>query len=189
MENLEICSKCKGKCCKAMGCHFSPDDFKDLSYEGLKKEMDKGYISIDWWEGNPFDPDKRNEIPRAFFLRVRNRDAKIVDASWGGACSLLSEKGCTLSYEERPKGGKELIPAVPKCIIKYSKDECAKEWYKYDDILRKLEDYYCNKDIKNKYQTDYDPNGSFNNTVPDEYFDEAKEKVMKVVIDHFKNLR
>lgn len=156
MENLELCSKCKGKCCKAMGCHFSPDDFEDLSYEGLKKEIDKGYISIDWWEGNPFDPDNRREIPRAFFLRIRNRNSDVVNASWGGICSLLTDKGCILSYNERPKGGRSLIPAVPECRITYTKDQCARDWYKYNDILIKLEDHYYDKDIKNKLQTDYE---------------------------------
>ena len=49
MEKLEICKKCKGSCCKTMGCHYSPEDFKDLSFDGLKTEIDKGFISIDWW--------------------------------------------------------------------------------------------------------------------------------------------
>ena len=69
MENLEICSKCKGFCCKRMGCHFSPDDFKDLTFDGLKKEIDKGYISIDWWEGNPFKDDR--EIDKAYYLTYK----------------------------------------------------------------------------------------------------------------------
>lgn len=156
MENIELCSKCKGKCCKSMGCHFSPDDFEDLSYKGLKKEIDKGYISIDWWEGNPFDSDKREYIPRALFLRIRNRNADVVNASWGGVCSLLSDTGCTLSYDKRPKGGRDLIPAEPECKITYTKDQCARDWYKYDDILKRLEDCYYDRDIKNKLQTDYE---------------------------------
>lgn len=108
-----------------------------------------------WWEGNPFDHDKTEEIPRAFFLRVRNRNSNIVDASWGGVCSLLSNTGCILSYDKRPKGGRSLIPAVPECRITYTKDQCARDWYKYNDILRKLEDHYYDKNIENKLQTDY----------------------------------
>ena len=46
--NITLCSKCGGACCKMCGCHFSPDDFEDLSFEGLKKELLKGYISIDY---------------------------------------------------------------------------------------------------------------------------------------------
>lgn len=187
MENLELCSKCKGKCCKAMGCHFSPDDFEDLSFEGLKKEIDKGYISIDWWEGNPFDTDNRKEIPRAFFLRIRNRDSKIINPSWGGVCSLLTDKGCILSYNKRPKGGRDLIPAVPECRITYTKDQCARDWYKYNDILSELEDYYYDKDIKNTLQTDYEvPKVSDEDVKLD--LDEISNNTIDYVLEMLKSL-
>ena len=133
MENKEICSKCKGKCCKTMGCHYSPKDFEEISFEYLMSQIDKGYISIDWWEGNPFE-DNRN-IHRAFFLRVRNVESPIVDPSWGGRCSLLTETGCSLTYNERPTGGRLLIPGEKNCVTKYTKEDCVKEWYKYNDIL------------------------------------------------------
>jgi len=48
LENLDICRECGGKCCKNMGCQFSPDDFKKISFNALKKEIEKGHISIDW---------------------------------------------------------------------------------------------------------------------------------------------
>lgn len=143
MENKELCNLCEGACCKSMGCHYSPQDFKEISFESLKVEIDKGYISIDWWEGNPFD-DLDYSIDQAYFLRVRNINSEVVDPSWGGVCSLLTDNGCTLSYEERPKGGRELIPVAGNinCIANYSKQDCAKEWYKHDDILTQLYNYY-----------------------------------------------
>ncbi len=143
MENKEICSICEGTCCKRMGCHFSPNDFKDLSFEGLKNEIDKGYISIDWWEGNPFCDTR--DISHAYFLRIKNVGGNIIDPSWGGRCCLLTDTGCPLSYNERPKGGRELIPKKTidgDCLITYSKIDCAIEWYKYNDILDKLVDHY-----------------------------------------------
>lgn len=145
MENKEICSKCKGKCCKTMGCHYSPKDFEEISFEYLMSQIDKGYISIDWWEGNPFE-DNRN-IHRAFFLRVRNVESPIVDPSWGGRCSLLTETGCSLTYNERPTGGRLLIPGEKNCVPKYTKEDCVKEWYKYNDILIKLYENYCKPPI------------------------------------------
>ncbi len=30
--NAVICSKCGGECCKRCGCHFSPDDFDEISF-------------------------------------------------------------------------------------------------------------------------------------------------------------
>lgn len=145
MENKTICSLCKGRCCKTMGCHYSPDDFTDLTYEGLKREIDKGHISIDWWEGNPFNDDRY--MQRAYFLRVRNKVANVVDPSWGGECSLLTEDGCPLSYKERPKGGRELEPSTTGvCIARYDKIDAAKDWYKYNDILDRLADEYSVQD-------------------------------------------
>ena len=37
--NTEICAECGGKCCKRCGCHFSPDDFQEISFNFLKKEI------------------------------------------------------------------------------------------------------------------------------------------------------
>ena len=125
-----------------MGCHYSPDDFSDLSFEGLKKEIDKGYISIDWWDYLEFEG---KEYERGYFLRVRNEYAPIVDPSWGGVCILLTEDGCPLSFEERPKGARLLIPSVNKCKSLYTKEDCCIDWIKYHDILEELHDYYLGK--------------------------------------------
>lgn len=155
MEKLKICKKCKGVCCKTVGCHYSPEDFKDLSFEGLKSEIDKGFISIDWWEGNPFDDDRT--IMKAYYLRSRNVDSTVIDASWGGVCSLLTEKGCSLSYKDRPKGGRLLIPKGNKvCIPKYTKQQSAMDWYKYNDILAQLVEYYNSKEKELQGNWDFD---------------------------------
>ena len=53
--NSTICAECGGTCCKSCGCHFSPSDFEDLSFDGLKKELQKGYISIDYVDGELID--------------------------------------------------------------------------------------------------------------------------------------
>ena len=128
-EPTEACAKCKGNCCKHMGCHFSPSDFEEVTYDALAAEIEKGYISIDWWEGD------RN----LYFLRMRNKKAPIVDPSWGGECKLLTDKGCPLPFEKRPLGARSLEPSEDgRCISHYGKYDCAKEWLKYDRILQKL---------------------------------------------------
>lgn len=155
MEKLEICKKCKGSCCKAMGCHYSPEDFKDLSFDGLKTEIDKGFISIDWWEGNPFEDDRN--IRQAYYLRTKNVNSSVVDASWGGVCGLLTKKGCSLSYKDRPKGGKLLIPSEDgNCISKYTKQQAAMDWYKYNDVLVQLVKYYKPKEDTYKFESNLD---------------------------------
>ena len=141
MENLELCKACKGSCCKTMGCHYSPEDFKDLSFEGLKREIEKGHISIDYWEGNPFEDSR--EIRQAYYLRVRNVNSNVVDASWGGTCSLLTDSGCPLTYDSRPKGARLLIPGEGRnCIPKYTKQQCAIDWYTYNDVLIELKHHF-----------------------------------------------
>jgi hypothetical protein len=114
-------------------------DFNDISFESLKNIIDKGYISIDWWEGDVFG----NNRGCTYYLRVRNKDADIVDASWGGECILLTNNGCSLSFNERPKGGRGLIPKEDfNCEVTYSKKDSCRDWYPYQDILTKLVDIY-----------------------------------------------
>lgn len=145
MENKQLCARCKGQCCKRCGCHYSPEDFKEITFDALANEIDKGHISIDWWDGSPFENanESKNNISQAYFLRIRNVGASIIDPSWGGVCSLLTDIGCPLSYEERPKGARELIPEEYKsCHSNYTKQQACQEWYKYDDILQQLVEHY-----------------------------------------------
>lgn len=149
--NHELCSKCGGKCCKSCGCHFSPDDFKEISFEYLKKEMEKGYISIDYVDGEII-----YESVGIYILRVRNQDAQIVDTGWKRSqCILLTEKGCKLDYEHRPTGGKLLIPSEEfnrrcdeiTCRSKYSIKDCCYEWKPHQRILADLIEYFKEKEI------------------------------------------
>lgn len=131
----EACSRCKGACCKNMGCHFAPTDFKEITFDALKVEIEKGFISIDWWESD--EPQ--------YFLRMRHKDADIVDPSWGGECILLTDKGCPLSFEERPLGARSLKPRDNDggcCMGNYGKEECKNDWLEYDDILKQLVEYF-----------------------------------------------
>jgi len=133
-ENSKLCFECGGKCCKNLGCHFSPKDFEDIDFETLKDLIEKDYISIDWWDGDIFDKDR----DRTLYLRIRNKNAPIVDPSWGGVCMLLTEQGCSLPFNERPMGGRGLIPSIGECIVGYSKEDCCKDWYIYQELLEKL---------------------------------------------------
>ncbi|MFZ2992457.1 MAG: hypothetical protein WA061_01965 [Microgenomates group bacterium] len=141
-ENKTICSKCNGECCRGMGCHFSPEDIGKISVESIMNVLDSGNVSIDWWEGDIFGKDRN----RVFFLRMRNVNSGIIDASWGGkACVLFVDgKGCPLSFEKRPKGGKGVVPKENgKCTTVYSKPDCVKEWYEYQDIMDLVYEKLC----------------------------------------------
>lgn len=146
--NPELCSKCGGQCCKKCGCHFSPDDFSEISFEFLKKELEKGYISIDYVHRNMCI-----SCNGGYILRMRNINAPIVDTGLKRSpCILLTENGCKLDYFHRPSGAKLLIPSEDKnhvftCESKYSIEQCCIEWIPYQNILFKLADFFTNKEI------------------------------------------
>lgn len=139
-ENHASCSQCGGKCCKSAGCHYSPRDFSEITPAILKKILDMGFVSIDWWEGDVFG----NNRSRTYYLRIRHKGKGIIDPSWGGECMLLTETGCKLSFDERPMGGRVLEPkgSIDKCTSKYTKEDCCKEWYSYQDLFDEIIDMY-----------------------------------------------
>lgn len=148
LTDYDICKKCGGDCCKAMGCHLSPEFLGDLDpdkdYEEIKNKikelLDTGNYSIDWWNGDTEDIKELGIVP---YLRIRNVCSPIIDASWGGRCKLLTDNGCSLSFEDRPKGGKYLIPNnEDDCEAKYDKKQSAKDFRKYHNILEDLIDEY-----------------------------------------------
>lgn len=134
------CKSCKGECCKHMACHYAPSDFgtpADITFYKLKEEIEKGCISIDWWEG----PNGKEE----YYLRARHVNAPIVDPSWGGRCVHLTDTGCGLSWEKRPMGGKTLRPRRSyddNCEQTYSKYQCKQEWSLYADVLADLAQWF-----------------------------------------------
>lgn len=138
------CAKCKGCCCKHMGCHFAPSDFEQITFESLKNEIEKGYISIDWWEA--WEPQ--------YYLRTRHKEAPIVDPSWGGVCVLLTKEGCSLPFDKRPLGARALEPRVGNggCVGHYTKEMCKNDWLAYHDILIKLVEYFLGKETKTDEQ-------------------------------------
>lgn len=135
----EACKVCKGRCCKHIGCHFSPLDFEEISFDYLKSKIEEGYISIDWWDEIDGSP--------SYYLRMRHVKKPVVDPSWGGRCILLTDDGCPLPFEKRPLGARSLEPHLHgNCTVHYSKESCKNEWMAYDDILRQLVEYFYNRD-------------------------------------------
>lgn len=126
--NNDYCSKCAGACCKSMGCEISPNDLDNISVETLVDLFNSGVVSVDCWE----EPHGR----RTYYLRIRNTNTGIVEFSWKGTCVLLGDEGCQLEYKYRGKGGRELVPGInKKCTAKYTKEQCKKDWSKYQDII------------------------------------------------------
>lgn len=147
--DYEKCKECGGKCCKRCGCFFSPDDFEDLSFDGIKKEMDKGHITVEVVDGDQFYIEGF-----IYTLRARNVEDSIfigLSDKKRSPCILLTEKGCKLDYEHRPTGGKLLIPGKTgndvDCISKYDVPTALREWRAHQKLLHELASYYKRRDI------------------------------------------
>lgn len=135
-EPSRQCSTCKGKCCQNMPGHYSPTDFSDLSFEGLKAKIEQGNIAIDWWS---------KDGAKEYYLRARHHGEGVVHGSWGGICVNLSPAGCRLDWNERPLGCRNLKPRENSrgdCKGTYTKEQSKEDWKAYDSVLRELVAYF-----------------------------------------------
>ncbi len=157
IENLNTCSRCGGKCCKKSGCDYWPEDFEDLSYKSLLEILSEGNISIvaalDFVRVN----DKLVSFP-FLYLRARNTNRDVVDLiSMKTRCSRLTDTGCSLSYDERPSGGKYLRPKkwyFGKCRPIFSLRDKVLEWEPYQGVLRKVVKNYTGMSVERKISED-----------------------------------
>ena len=135
-EDKSICLACTNNktCCETMGCHLSPKDLKEgVNFKSLKSLLSSGNYAVDWWEGDVMGEDRRGQ---SHYLRARNVRESAYCGSWGGVCVLLTDQGCSLSFSERPFGGKAVIPSKSgECPTIYSKEQSAKDWYQYNDLI------------------------------------------------------
>lgn len=152
LQNLELCSRCGGSCCRNTGCSYLPIDFKDMSFSSLKKELEKGYISI---IAQIIIIDYKVKVN--LFMRTRNVGRPIVDLlSTSSSCCLWSEKGCPLSPEERPSIGILCIPGYEngclQCHPIVSDDILEVPWKKHQKTLRALVSHFTGKRVKEVIQ-------------------------------------
>lgn len=140
MENLEICKKCGGMCCKKSGCDYLPSDFNDLSFKGLMDKLAEGNMSVVLTINFEKLYDGRIYANPFLYLRARNKNRDIIDLfSMKTTCSLLTEKGCKYNYEERPSMGKNLVPVEGiKCYPLKNPNIIIEEWNSYQKVLSKI---------------------------------------------------
>lgn len=139
-ENEE-CKKCKGRCCKSMGCEIFPTDlqsYPNITREDVIELLQTGYVSIDWW-------NDLEQFKKEYYLRMRNKGGDLADPSFGGECIALTENGCRFEFKNRPLGGRDLHPTgqydelgKSLCSREYDKFRCKEEWKPYNDILEKI---------------------------------------------------
>lgn len=139
MENKDICSVCGGKCCKKSGCDYSPRDFSNLGFNELNKILSEEKISIVSTLSFERLPNNKLFVNPFLYLRARNNNRPVVDLfSTKTTCSQLTNTGCSYNYEQRPFGGKNLIPSLEVCHPEIPQIEIIKEWDRYQKTLSKL---------------------------------------------------
>lgn len=168
-ERPDICSKCGGRCCFQMGCEIFPQDFKrwfntdTITKEMIIKALDSGEITMDWYDG-----DIRDEVfgytdeqlgdeyyTRSYYFHMRGIGDKAICGSWGSPCkSYRKGTGCSLTWEQRPTGGRSLVPPEsgdPKDCRNQnlSKYESCLAWVPFYQML---EDIYC--EYKDPHESD-----------------------------------
>lgn len=155
LENQEICSKCGGKCCKLGSCEYFVSDFKSLSRKAIDMVLQEGRTSI---VAHPYISFKngRFKCTPILYLRSRNINRGPVNLlSFETPCASLTETGCYFSFENRPSGGKHLIPAeYDDCLPDYDFNIKVMEWLPYQDALRKLVKKYTGKDTDEVFRQD-----------------------------------
>lgn len=137
------CSLCKGKCCREHGCALAPEDLL-LAGRLDSKEKLLTYLQK---EDNLLAID-RNGTANGFlyYIRMRHKCYTFIGVDALGECAALTKEGCSLSYEERPKGGRMLKSSPDFCCSQeYSLQEMEEDWAPYQGLLSEIFQEYEDK--------------------------------------------
>ena len=142
-ENFNICSLCKGQCCKRMPGIVHPNQLQQpITKELLLRLYKEGY-QFDYWEGDEYG-NLRGRT--GYFLRPQTIKSigVLVDPSWGGTCVFLTEQGCSKTFEERPYMCQQLEPQEDfNCGPKDKENTLNKydyvlAWLQYNNLIEEI---------------------------------------------------
>ena len=164
----EECIICQGKCCREHGCVLAPCDlFRALRGAGIPCRMgdEEGQITRETLlaflqrEENLFAIDRMHG--GLYFLRMRHKCYNFIGVDAMGECVALTEKGCSLAYEERPKGGRYLKSSPDfHCAQQYTAEMMAEDWAPFQELLQS---------IWEEYEPKFEADGTFDRC-DEEYF-------------------
>lgn len=156
--NEQMCSECKGACCKKGGCQYEPKDFEEIKYNYLLEKLNEGYISI-VASLEPYSINGKNIMGTHLYIKSRNVDRPIIDLySPRTRCKALNSTGCMYDANNRPSGGLNLIPAKDEkgkcCYPEKDPMEYIIMWEPYQNILRKLVKHFTGKSVEYQLKED-----------------------------------
>lgn len=131
-----ICAECKGRCCKAMGCSLAPEDMlralgsREMTRENVEYLLQNGQFAIDSFHMGE----------RAFYyLRMKHKCFTFIGVDAMGECIALSDSGCSLAFEDRPKGGRMLEGREGGgCVQHYTQEMMIADWEPYQAMLKSI---------------------------------------------------
>jgi hypothetical protein len=137
-EKRHVCALCTQRCCDHLPGIFRPEDFspeREVVEAKVRAGVESGDYQVDWYEASP----------NILYVRPTALDSNANEphsGSWGGKCALLSESGCTLSWQERPYGCKTVVVNELKpghCSDgAEEKRTGAERWKPYQNFLEEL---------------------------------------------------
>ena len=80
-----------------------------------------------------------------------------------GECEALTDTGCRLSYEDRPKGGRMLIASEDhRCTQEYTREMMVEDWMPYQEQLKQIWKKYVSSFVffKGRPQSGQIPSGA-----------------------------
>ncbi len=143
-ENISMCQKCGGECCKHKPGLYHPDQILSGSdtttHDRIKRfheVLDSGkFIIVDVYDDN----EKRHW---AIQPRTSLTQGKIAESADGwGVCVNLTNNGCSLNFQERPMECQTLVPDWPNsCHHPIIGDQSvysyiSREWSRYRVVMR-----------------------------------------------------
>lgn len=160
------CAQCRGRCCKERGCSLAPEDMlralavrnKEIEITDTKltnadtelRDVNKKsvlaealYHMLQNSDQYAVDCISQNGSP-FYFLRMRHKCYTFIGVEAMGECMALTPSGCSLSEEERPKGGRFLKSSPDgNCVQHYTKEEMLADWEPYQTLLSEIwEEFY-----------------------------------------------
>lgn len=128
-----ICARCQGRCCKTMGCSLEPEDMlkalqgRTATRENVEDLLQSGQFAIDSFQlgGHAF-----------YFLRMKHKCFTFIGVDAMGECAALTDAGCSLAFEDRPKGGR-MLEGIENggCIQHYTQEMMIADWKPYQEML------------------------------------------------------
>lgn len=131
-----ICAQCRGRCCKTMGCSLDPEDMIRalkgcaVTRENLEQLLQNGQFAIDSFQIGQ----------RAFYyLRMKHKCFTFIGVDAMGECISLTDEGCGLLFEDRPKGGRMLEgKEAGGCVQHYTQEMMIADWEPWQDMLKEI---------------------------------------------------